>query len=122
MPVIHVDNVPAEGLHDGATYQTLVGDAAGSTPVRLGLQVSQPGFSTGAHYHPYMEIVTVVEGKGMAWIDGEGGEAPIGPGATMVFPPGVRHWFRVTGDRPMKTYGIHVSPERIVLRDGPEER
>ena len=40
MPVIHVDTVPPEAFHDGATYQTLVGDEAGSTPVRLGLQVS----------------------------------------------------------------------------------
>ena len=120
MPVIHVDNVPREPLHDGATYQTLVGDDRGSTPVRLGLQTSAPGFSTGEHHHPYMEIVTVIEGEGMAWIAGEGEEAPIGPGSTMVFLPGVRHSFRVTGDKPMKTYGVHASPDRIVERDTPE--
>ena len=117
MPVIQVDNVPLEEFHDGATYQTLVGDDSGSTPVRLGLQVSPPGFSTGAHQHPYMEVVTVIEGEGEAWIDGEGGVMPIGPGVTMIFPPGVRHYFTVTGDAPMKTYGIHASPDRIVERD-----
>lgn len=117
MPVIHVDTVPVEGFHDGATYQTLVGDDAGSTPVRLGLQVSPPGFSTGAHHHPYMEIVTVIEGTGEAWIEGEGEAVSIGPGATMVFPPGIRHSFTVTGEIPMKTYGVHASPDRVVLRD-----
>lgn len=121
MPVIHVDTVPFEAFHDGATYQTLVGDDAGSTPVRLGLQVSPPGFSTGVHHHPYMEIVTVVEGEGKAWIEGEGEETSIGPGATMVFEPGVRHSFRVTGDIPMKTYGVHASPDRVVERE-PREK
>jgi quercetin dioxygenase-like cupin family protein len=121
MPVIHVDTVPVEGFHDGATYQTLVGDDAGTTPVRLGLQVSPPGFSTGAHQHPYMEIVTVIEGEGEAWIEGEGDPVPIGPGATMVFQPNVRHSFTVTGDIPMKTYGVHASPDRIVQRDTAEE-
>ena len=121
MPVILVDNVPLEAFRDGATYQTIVGDAAGSTPVRLGLQVSPPGFSTGEHHHPYMEIVTVIEGEGEAWIEDEGDVMPIGPGATMVFPPGVRHYFRVTGDSPMKTYGVHASPDRIVQRDTPEK-
>lgn len=121
MPVIHVDTVPVEAFRGGATYQTLVGDAAGSTPVRLGLQVSPPGYSTGAHDHPYMEIVTVIDGEGEAWIDGEGGAVPIGPGVTMIFPPGVRHCFRVTGDRPMKSYGVHASPDRIVHRGAVEE-
>jgi quercetin dioxygenase-like cupin family protein len=115
-----VESVPLEAFHDGATYQTLVGDEAGSTTVRLGLQVSPPGYATGRHHHPYMEIVTVVEGEGEAWIEGEGDAVPIGPGVTMVFPPGVRHWFRVTGDRPMKTYGVHASSERIVVRDTAE--
>ena len=121
MPVIHVETVPLEAFHDGATYQTLVGDDAGSTPVRLGFQVSPPGFSTGEHHHPYMEIVTVIEGEGEAWIEGEGDVMNIGPGATMIFPPGVRHYFRVTGDRPMKTYGVHASPDRIIQRDTAEK-
>lgn len=116
MPVIRLDDVPLEPFRDGATYQTLVGDDAGSTPLRVGLQVSQPGYATGTHAHPYLEVVTVIEGEGEAWIEGEGGTVAIGPGATMVFPPGIRHWFRVTGETPMKTYGVHASPERIVER------
>lgn len=72
MPVISLEDVPLEQFHDGATYQTIVGDDEGSTPVRLGLQVSPPGFSTGDHYHPYMEIVTVIDGEGEARIDGTG--------------------------------------------------
>ena len=120
MPVISLDDVPFEQFHDGATYQTIVGDEQGSTPVRLGLQTSPPGFCTGDHYHPYMEIVTVIEGEGEAWIEGEADLVKIGPGTTMVFHPNVHHSFTVTGDKPLKTYGIHASPDRVVLRDGGE--
>ncbi len=114
MPIIHLDDVPRETFHDGATYQTMVGDAAGSTPVRVGIQISPPGYSTGTHAHPYLEVVSVIEGDGEAWIEGEDGVTPVGPGSTLVLPPGIRHGFRVTGTQPMKTYGIHASPDRIV--------
>ena len=37
---------------------------------------------------------------------------------TMVFPANTAHGFRVTGDAPLVTYGIHSSPDRIVeVRD-----
>ncbi len=116
MPIVVLDEVPKEPFANGASYQTLVGDAAGSTPVRVGVQVSPPGYSTGTHSHPYMEIVTVLEGVGEAWMDGQDGVVAIGPGTTLVLPPGTKHGFRVTGPGPMKTYGVHASSERIVDR------
>ena len=117
MPIVRHDQVAREPFRGGATYQTLVGDAEGSTPVRIGIQVSPPGYSTGTHAHPYLEIVTVLEGTGEAWMEGTDGVVRIEPGTTMVLPANVRHGFRVTGDGPLKTYGVHASPDRIVLRD-----
>jgi len=116
MPVIDVNEVPKQPFPGGATYQTIVGDEEGSTPIRLGLQVSEPGYSTGTHSHPYMEVITVVAGTGEAWIEGQEGMAPIGPGVTLVLPPNVKHGFRVTGDEPLQTYGVHASPDRLVDR------
>ncbi len=55
-----------------------------------------------------MEIVIVLEGEGEAWIEGEGDVEKIKSGTTMVFHPMVKHWFSVTGEKPMKTYGIHA--------------
>lgn len=118
MPIIQIENVQKEEFETGRTYQTLVGDDEGSTPVRLGIQTSPPGYSTGTHWHPYMEIITVIEGTGEAWIDGEGDGIPIGPGTTIVAPPNVAHGFRNTGQTPMRSYGIHASPVRISHRDG----
>ena len=116
MPIIELDHVPEEQFAGGATYRTLVGDAAGSTPLRVGVQVSPPGYSTGTHSHPYLEVVSVIEGEGEAWIEGRDGTVPIGPGTTLVLPPGTKHGFRVTGASAMKTYGVHASPHRIVER------
>ena len=116
MPIIRLEDVPKEPLPSGATYQTIVGDDAGSTPVRVGVQVSPPGYSTGTHSHPYMEVVCVIEGVGEAWIEGQDGVVTIGPGTTLVLPPDVEHGFRVTGTGLMKTYGVHASPQRVVDR------
>ncbi len=117
MPIVQLNDVPKESFPNGATYQTIVGDDDGSTPVRVGIQISPPGYSTGTHSHPYMEVVSVLEGEGEAWVEGEDGTIRIGPGTTLVLPPNVKHGFRVTGDKPMKTHGVHASQTRIVDRD-----
>jgi quercetin dioxygenase-like cupin family protein len=114
LPVVVHSDVSREAFNGGAAYQTLVGDAQGSTPFRLGLQTSPPGYRTPLHSHPYMEALTVVSGEGEAWIDGHDGPIALKPGVTLVMPAGVKHWFRALGDAPLKTYGIHASPHRIV--------
>ncbi|MEX2454866.1 MAG: cupin domain-containing protein [Rhodospirillaceae bacterium] len=112
------DAVPAEAFPGGATYQTLIGDDAGSTPVRCGIQTSPPGYATPNHAHPYDEVLTVLDGTGEAWAEGENGPIALAAGTTVMFPANVAHGFRVTGAVPLRTYGIHVSPDRIVeVRD-----
>lgn len=115
MSVVYHDDVPREPFPGGAAYQTLVGDREGSTPVRVGIQTSPPGYRTPHHSHPYMEVLMVLEGAGEAWIEGNDALVPMKSGMTFVFPPNVRHWFRALGDAPLKTVGTHVSPHRIVI-------
>jgi quercetin dioxygenase-like cupin family protein len=117
MPIVHLEDAHTEEFGTGRTYQTLVGDEAGSTPVRVGIQTSPPGYSTGTHSHPYMEVVTIIEGTGEAWIGEEGKATAVGPGSTIVAPPNAPHGFRNTGQTPMRSYGVHASPVRIVHRD-----
>ena len=114
MPVIRHDQVAPEPFRGGATYQTLVGAEDGSTPVRVGIQTSPPGYRTPLHSHPYMEIITVLEGRGEAWIEGSEAIVALQPGVTLVLPANVRHWFGATGDTALETYGVHASPTRIV--------
>jgi len=114
MPVVYQNDVPSEPLGRGMTYQTLVGDPQGTAPVRTGIQSSEPGCKTPLHSHPYMEIITVLEGQGEAWMESADNLILLHPGVTLVLPADHKHWFRATGERPLITYGVHASPHRIV--------
>ncbi len=114
MKIIDHDALPKEQFPGGATYQTMVGDEAGSTPVRCGIQTSPPGYATPNHSHPYVEIITVLEGEAEGWSEDRDEMIALKPGITLVVPPNQRHGFRVIGETPFKTYGVHASPERIV--------
>ena len=103
-----------------AVYQPIIGDEAGTTPVRTGIQTSQPGYVAPMHSHPYVEILHILEGTAEAWLEGQE-DQPIRleVGDTIAIPPETPHSFRVVGDRPMRLLGTHASPKRIVsYRDG----
>ena len=91
----------------------MVGDAQGSTPFRVGIQTSSPGYRTPLHSHPYMEALTILEGEGEAWIGSRSvsGEARNDAGVPGPHAPLVR----ALGTRPLKTCGVHGSPHRIVI-------
>jgi quercetin dioxygenase-like cupin family protein len=114
MSIIHHKAVPLQSFPGGATYQTLVGDADGSTPVRIGIQVSPPGYATPTQSHPYLEVITILSGTGEAWVEGEDDHDTLEPGVTLALPAHQRHWFRATGHQPLTTYGVHASSDRIV--------
>jgi mannose-6-phosphate isomerase-like protein (cupin superfamily) len=103
-----------------AHYQLILGDDAGSTPIRTGIQTSQPGYVAPMHSHPYLEVLHVLDGVAEAWI--EGGEATphrLQRGDTIALQPNVPHSFRVVGDQELRTLGIHASPHRIATyKDG----
>jgi mannose-6-phosphate isomerase-like protein (cupin superfamily) len=56
----------------------------------------------------------VVDGEGEGWIEGSDEMIPMRTGVTLVIPSNLRHYFRALGQQPLRTYGIHVSPHRIV--------
>lgn len=98
-----------------AVYQLLVGDDEGTTPLRVGIQTSRPGYEAPLHSHPYLEVLHVLEGRGAFWLEGEEDRAAVlGPGDTVALPPEARHSFRVVGTEVLRTLGIHASPRRIV--------
>jgi quercetin dioxygenase-like cupin family protein len=97
-----------------AHYQLILGDEAGSTPIRIGIQTSQPGYVAPLHSHPYLEVLHVLDGVAEAWIEG-GEDRPIvlRKGDTIALQPNVPHSFRVVGDQELRTLGTHASPHRI---------
>jgi quercetin dioxygenase-like cupin family protein len=110
----HADR-PSVAFAGGASYSPVVGDDTGAgMPIRTGIQVSPPGYQTRLHSHPYVETLTVLEGTGEAWLDGADGVVALEPGVTVLVPANRVHGFRTTGDRPLVTFGIHASGQRIV--------
>ena len=107
------------GAPGAATYRSIIGDDTGEgLPIRTGIQTSQPGYQTRVHSHPYVETLTVISGRGEAWLDGEpggkSGRIALEPGITVVLPADRPHAFRVVGDEPLVTLGIHTFGKRIV--------
>jgi quercetin dioxygenase-like cupin family protein len=77
----HADR-PTVAFVGGATYQPIIGDDTGEgMPIRTGIQTSPPGYATQLHSHPYVELLTVLEGTGEAWLDGEDGVVVMGRAA-----------------------------------------
>jgi mannose-6-phosphate isomerase-like protein (cupin superfamily) len=112
---------PVVTLPGGAAYQPIIGDdTGGGIPIRTGIQTSQPGYTTPLHSHPYAEILTVLEGRGEAWLDGEEGVVAMAPGVTIAVPANRVHAFSVVGDRPLVTFGIHTYGKRIVNYVSPQ--
>lgn len=96
-----------------AHYFPLVAD--GVTPVRTGIQVAQPGYVAPMHWHPYVELLFVVEGETEVWLQGGEAEAQrMTAGDCVVLPANVPHSFRTLGERPMRLLGIHASASRVV--------
>lgn len=96
-----------------AHYRPLMAD--GTTPVRTGIQVSEPGYVAAMHSHPYVEMLFILEGEADVWMEGEEDKKRrLGAGDMIALPPETPHSFAVVGDQPMKLLGIHHSPDRIV--------
>lgn len=115
LTVIRHAERPTLTLPGGAAYQPIIGDDTGEgIPLRTGIQTSQPGYTTPLHSHPYAEILTVLEGRGEAWLDGAESVVSLEPGVTIAVPAHRVHAFRVLGDRPLVTFGIHTFGKRIV--------
>lgn len=118
--VIREQERPVVDFVGGATYKTILADdTAAELPIRTGIQTSPPGYQTRVHSHPYVETLTVIEGRGEAWLDGEAGIVALEPGVTVVLPANRNHAFRVVGDRPLVTLGIHTFGKRVVNYKNP---
>ena len=103
-----------------AVYQLILGDDEGTTPIRTGIQTSQPGYAAPVHSHPYMEVLHILDGVAEAWVDGhEDRKVTLHRGDTIAIPAEVLHSFRVVGDEVLRLLGTHASPRRIVnYKDG----
>ena len=55
--VIRLETTGIVKFGPDAFYQPILGDDEGSTPVRIGIQTSEPGYAAPMHSHPYLEVL-----------------------------------------------------------------
>lgn len=73
----------------------------------MGVTSFPPGMSIPLHSHNTIEQVTVIEGNGVAVVNGE--ERPARPYDTTQIPPGEYHRFINTGDTVMRILWVYGS-------------
>ena len=87
-------------------YHPLVAD--GDTPVRTGIQTSAPGYVAPMHFHPYTELLFIIEGEADVWIGDT--RATFGPGQLAIVPAGRKHGFTNTGSGVLHIRSTLASP------------
>jgi mannose-6-phosphate isomerase-like protein (cupin superfamily) len=118
--VVRLDETERVSFGPLSHYQPIIGDEAGRTPLRTGIQTARPGYVAPVHSHPYLEVLHILDGIAEAWIDGQEDRAVVlRKGDTIALPPRTPHSFRVVGDQELRLLGTHASPIRIVdYKDG----
>lgn len=113
--VVKLEDAEIVKFGPDAFYQPILGDDEGTTPIRTGIQTSEPGYVAPVHSHPYLEVLHILEGTAEVWVDGqEADKVTLRKGDTIALPANVPHSFRVVGDEVLRLLGTHVSPKRIV--------
>jgi quercetin dioxygenase-like cupin family protein len=102
MSVINRDDLPYTGL----SYE-LEGAKYGEAPASLIFFEGPPGSGPTLHWHPYVEIFVVQEGRvtftvGDTVIEASGGQI-------LIAPAGVPHKFVNSGNGPLRRLDIHTN-------------
>lgn len=120
MQVIRLEETATISFGPLSHYQPLVCDDERPLPIRTGIQTAQPGYEAKLHYHPYVEILHILDGMAEAWMGGqEDARVMLKQGDTLVIPAHTWHSFRVAGTQELRLLGTHLSPQRIVhYQDG----
>lgn len=96
-------------------YRALVNDDCSDLAIRTGIQTARPGYEAKLHWHPYVEILHILDGEAEAWQRGdEASKVTLKAGDTLVIPAHTWHAFRVAGEKPLRLLGTHLSNQRVV--------
>src|SRR5207237_1804061 len=109
LKVVRLDETEIVKFGPDAVYQLILGDDEGTTPIRTGIQTSQPGYVAPVHSHPYMEVLHILDGVAEAWIDGrEDSRVTLRKGDTLAIPPHVPHSFRGVWSAGLRHHAQHT--------------
>lgn len=93
----------------GVTIRQLIsGEADGAPVYNMRMIEIEPGRNTPDHDHPFEHENFIVSGNGEVMY--EGAAYPVSAGDVVFLPPGARHQYRNTGEKPLVFLcGIPVS-------------
>ena len=118
LKVIRYEAAEAVTFGPLSEYRARVGDDCPDVTVRTGIQTCRPGYETRPHWHPYVEILHILDGAAETWEVGrEQCAATLRAGDTIVIPARTWHVFRVAGEQTLRLLGTHLSSRRIVHYD-----
>jgi quercetin dioxygenase-like cupin family protein len=119
MAVLRYNEIPIDPGDAGVAARRMVNAAMGARSITMGISVFEPGAAIFLHTHPCEETVIILDGEGMAEIDGE--IYTLARYDTSFVPPLVPHRFWNASDRPMTMAYFYpmANPSRDpVLRPG----
>ena len=117
MPIIRYAEAVIDDGDPGVAARRLVSKYTGADTFTAGISVFAPGADILLHTHPCEEIVVILDGVGVAELDGE--RFNLQRFDLSLVPPGVPHRFLNQSDAPFTM--MYVYPTTDVTRDPVED-
>lgn len=110
MPMTVVDHAsqPKDEWRQGVLTRMIASAATGTSQIAVFEQWCGPGLGAPAHLHAVEEILTVLEGEALVWVEEERRQLTAGQSA--VIPAGRKHGFHNTGAGTLRVQAILASP------------
>ena len=118
MPIIRYDETVIDDSDPGVAARRMVSKYTGANTFTAGISVFAPGADILLHTHPCEEIVVILDGEGIAELNGE--QYSLKRFDISLVPPGVQHRFLNQSDAPFTM--MYVYPTTEVTRDPAEPK
>lgn len=105
--ILRIVNQPSVDRGGGNRTIPMVGPGVGSQQILNGITIIGAGSQINEHFHNCEESVIVLEGNGVAVIEGAG--HALGPGDTVWIPPELPHYFRnASTSQPLRIFWTYA--------------
>jgi quercetin dioxygenase-like cupin family protein len=110
MPLTTIDHAsqPKDQWRPGVMTRMIASAASGTSQLAIFEQWCDPGLGAPAHLHAVEEILTVLEGEALVWVEDE--RQQLSAGQSAIIPAGRKHGFNNTGTGTLRVQAILASP------------
>ncbi|MDQ3167577.1 MAG: cupin domain-containing protein [Chloroflexota bacterium] len=101
-------DAPVHRAPSGLPYRAIASGDQGSRDLFVAEQTLGSGEAVPRHTHPVEEVLSFLAGSGEATLGEE--RVAVGPGVSLILPPGLPHGFENTGTAPLRALVIFPGP------------